>query len=458
MYGMVIDEDRRESQYRQIYRQLRDLIISGELPAGRRLASSRNLAESLALSRSVVMEALDQLAVEGFVETRHGSGTFVTPDFHPVPGERIDPSPYDPVTPSPGPPRYSFVGGLPGPSLFPRRRWYQSYARAVESAADADLLYAPAAGRADLRRELSEYLYRVKGISCHPDSIVVTAGTAQALQLLGDVRRNGRIVMEDPVAPFVPDIFARAGYDLEHAPVDEEGLVPGEIGPRRSDYIFTAPSHQFPVGGTLGMSRRMQLIEAARARGAYIIEDDYDGEFRHAHRPVAALQVLAPERVVYIGTFSKIFSPAVRIAYMVVPPGLRNEVLAAKGRMEYLGEGLQQAAMAHFLADGDLEKHLRRSLRVYSRRRKILLSAIMDTFGGDAAILNHRTGLHFLLRFHRRTFPAELPLDPRELELDTVRYYRRDNRAFDDCLVIGFGLLDTHDIPDALSALKSAVY
>jgi GntR family transcriptional regulator/MocR family aminotransferase len=459
MYGLILQEKTQESQFQQIYEQLREKILNGEINSDKKMASSRSIADFLKVSRSLVMEVIDQLKVEGFLESRKGSGTYVVPDLRYQNGTQKKPL-HQSLSKDPlQDPKFSFLAGIPDPGLFPRRRWNKMYQQAMEYADDTDLFYTPGQGRLDLRIAIRDYLYRVKGINVSEESIVITSGAAQAIHLLSLISKGGTVAMEDPLAPFVYDIFKAQSYEIRFAEVDNQGIDPGSITAKNLDYIYCSPSHQFPLGGSLPANRRIELLNLARSTGAYIIEDDYDGEYRYESRPIAALQVLDPFQVVYIGTFSKILSPALRLAYMVVPTSLISPILKIKRKMEFIGEGLQQAAMAKFISEGHLEKHLRSSIKYYIDRRTCLINELKNHFGDEIEINGEYTGLHLAIKFADRQFSPEIQEKAAEsdLMLKPVSSYSIKTVVHRNSLVIGFGLINHEDIPTAVEALSSFI-
>lgn len=447
MYGITLDPQSRLSQYRQLVDQLRAQISSGAIPGGTRLSSTRELSESLGIARGVVLEAVDQLKMEGFLRTAHGSGTFVRNDLvwekasaqHPVfasghdsadaRGQREERAPL-----------LSFAPGMPDLSLFPRRQWLKCYHEAVEYASVEDLSYAPPSGRWDLRVAISEYLHAVKGIAAPPERIVVTSGSSQAFAILASIFDRARVVMEDPQAPFVRRVFDGLGCGLSYVPVDDEGIVPERIPEEPFDLLYLTPNHQFPVGGTLSAERRVSVLHRARAAGAWVIEDDFDSEFRYEGHPVSPLAAMAPERVAYVGTFSKNVSPALRLGYLVVPQDLQVRVKTLKRRWDLWNEGLQQKAMARFIAEGYLARHLMRCHRAYGKKNAFLKSLSAARLGPAWTVVGATTGMHLVLRKSSSDAVAyAATLKARGLEVEPVSEYCQLNPNFRDSLIVAYG-------------------
>lgn len=473
MYGIAFDEESSLSQYRQLVDQLRARISDGSIPGGARLASTRELSESLGIARSIVLEALDQLKMEGFLRTERGSGTYVRKDLVWDGGSAASALSYggsrgnspDAVQN----PALSFAPGLPDLSLFPRRQWAQCYKDAIEYATNDDLSYNRPSGRWDLRQAIARHLLETKGIRVGPERVIVTAGSSQAFAMLASLFSPPRVVMEDPQAPFVRRIFQGLGAEMTYVPVDDEGIVPELIPDARQDFIYVTPAHQFPVGGTLSAARRVALLQRAREIGAWVIEDDFDSEYRYEGHPVAPLHTLAPERVAYVGTFSKNVSPALRIGYAILPPGLQAGFKTLKRRWDLWNEGLQQKAMAAFIEGGHLERHLRRCHRLYREKNAFLKKLVEDSLAPEWTVIGATTGMHLVLR--RRANGASGANDAggangpngaqtiveglaaRGIEIEPVSAYCRENPGFGDCLIVAFANRTEEELKLLVAAL-----
>lgn len=418
----MIDRGAGIPLYQQVYRGLRDQILRGELPTGGRLPSSRTLALELNVSRNVTLLAYDQLQADGLILTRQGSGTTVAgggpPAWQvPLPGEiaagqRPAPGGPEPNTHASGELPYGrrpllvdFRSGLPACEAFPRSLWSRLWTQALDRAPDDFLGYGPVAGALPLRESLARYLGQARGVSTAPENVVLTSGATQALSILADsVLRKGDVaICENPGHPVVRSIFERRGARVQTVPVDDHGIQVDELarvisslaaGPR---LIYITPSHQFPTGAVLDLSRRHALTAIARTTGAFVVEDDYDSEIRHKAAPLPALQGLCPERVVYIGTFSKVLAPALRIGYAVLPPVLTDAFCQAKFLADYHSPGIDQLALAEFVSGGHLQRHLARMRRIYRQKRAVLVSAVTEAFGARARCRGDETGLHLWL-------------------------------------------------------------
>ncbi|WP_228430698.1 MocR-like pyridoxine biosynthesis transcription factor PdxR [Baekduia soli] len=356
----------------QLEQQLRDGIRRGVLHAGTPLPSTRALAAELGISRGVVVEAYAQLAAEGFLVSRAGAVTRVAHV------ERHEPSP--PAVP--GPPRsvrFDFRVEAADLSAFPRRAWLAALRDALHDAPDAALGYGDRAGVPALRATLAAYLGRARGVAAEPERIVVCTGMTQAVAVLARALRRsgvGRVGVEDPGFPVHRRVLAREGLAVVPVPVDRDGLVVQALEGADVGAVLITPSHQYPLGMALAPERRAGVVEWAVRRGAWILEDDYDGEYRFDREPVGALQALAPGHVVYLGTASKTLAPGLRLGWAVLPEGLAEAVTEAKALADSGSPQIDQLALARFIERGDLDRHLRRMRGRYRRRRDLLVGAL----------------------------------------------------------------------------------
>jgi GntR family transcriptional regulator / MocR family aminotransferase len=355
----------------QLEEQLRAAVRSGRLAAGARLPSTRALARDLDVSRGVVVDAYAQLAAEGYLVARRGASTRVsettprpTDSGRPLAEERL--------------PRFDFRPGGPDVSLFPRQSWATSLRRGLRDAPHARLDYGDPRGAPELRRALTAYLGRVRGVDCDPGCVIVTSGMAQGMALVGRtvLARGGRRVgVEDPGSGPARGQLATTGLEPLAVPVDHDGLRPDALADADVDVVLVTPAHQFPTGVVLAPERRAALLDWA-SRGGLVLEDDYDAEYRYDRPPVGAVQGLAPERVVYAGSVSKTLAPALRLGWLVVPESLVGELAQAKAQDDLGTPVIEQLALADFVDRGELDRHLRRTRGAYRRRRDALIAAL----------------------------------------------------------------------------------
>ncbi|NJN31990.1 MAG: PLP-dependent aminotransferase family protein [Synechococcales cyanobacterium RM1_1_8] len=422
--ALTLDSDLAQPLHRQIYEQIRDRILSGQLARSQRLPPSRALAQSLQVSRATVSLSYDQLLSEGYLETRPGAGTFVAAQLpeallqvegHPsapvleaIPlrlsryGQAIALAP--PWQNQPAAP-YNFRYGHPSLELFPLPLWKRLMAQEM-SAHRRWMDYATdPLGYGPLREAIAQYLTRARAVTCHPDQIVITHGTQQALQLVTQlfIDPGEAIALENPGYLGAQRIFRSRGALLQPVPVDGDGLIVSALAQLQPipKLIYVTPSHQFPTGALLSLPRRLQLLDWAQQHHCLILEDDYDGEFRYSSRPIPALQGLkANAPVLYLGTFAKVLFPGLHLGYAVVPTNLVQTFAQARWLSDRHCSLLDQAVLARFITEGHLERHLRRMRLCYDRRRQILMDALKANFGDRVTILGDSAGLHLVARLH----------------------------------------------------------
>ncbi|MET9882197.1 PLP-dependent aminotransferase family protein [Streptomyces sp. NPDC006430] len=434
---------------------LREAARSGRLAPGTRLPSSRSFAVDLGIARNTVAEAYAELVAEGWLTARQGSGTRVA--------ERARPRRSAAAARVRHPARRGFTydlrAGAPDLGGFPRAAWLAAARRALTDAPNEAFGYAAdARGRVELREALAGYLARARGVYADPERIVLCAGFAHALTLLAGVLRARRVrdvAVEGYGLDVHRELLTRAGLRTRPLTVDAAGArtpdLPGEVGA-----VLLTPAHQFPTGVALTPARRAAAVDWARTTGGLILEDDYDGEFRYDRQPVGALQGLDPDRVVYLGTASKSLAPGLRMGWMVVSPGLLEEVLAAKGRTDWTSSALDQLTLAEFIRCGAYDRHVRGMRLRYRRRRDELVAAV----SGRVAVSGIAAGLHAVLDLPAGTQASVLRAAAwQDLALETLSRYAHPEAALPDreALVVGYGTPSTSAWSPALTALTAAL-
>lgn len=408
-----LQRDAREPLNRQLYRTLRDAIIAGQLATDRPLPPSRALAESLHIARNTVLHAYEQLVAEGYLQTRPGAGTFVSfaADAPPAAIAVKQPGNAAPglsqrgiallaAMPQTGREHAAFSPGLPDLQAFPWFLWQRLLLQAHRDTPPADFGYRVEGGHPALKTALAQYLPLSRGVNCSADNILITGGTQQSFDLIArTVTELGDSVwMEEPGYPGARSAWLANGLQLCAAALDRDGLTwptPAETTPR---LIYVTPSHQYPLGSVMSLARRQALLAEAGRHGAWIVEDDYDSEFRHGGRPLAAMQGLDKNgQVLYLGTFSKVMFPALHLGYIVAPPALIVPLRKLQKALWREGNYAEQAALAAFISEGHFTAHLRRMRILYAQRQEKLRNILAaqlpgwPVHGGDA-------GMHMALQ------------------------------------------------------------
>ena len=413
----------RSPLYDQLYVALRGAILEGRLKAGGRLPSTRSLAKELGVSRNTVLEAFSQLRVEGYIESRTGSGTYVTPTLpdHLLSARangRPQPCEERPVQLSrrsqlilsePPVPETSwrrstnpFYPGLPAYELLPMAAWRRLADAHLKRKPTSELYgYDSAAGYLPLRTAIAEYLAAVRGVNCDPDQVIIVSGSQQGLDLTARVLidAGNAVWIEDPGYRGARSAFIAADARVVPVPVDAEGLNIAE-GLRRNPnarLAYVTPSHQYPLGYTMSAARRLEILDWAASADAWIVEDDYDSEFRYSGRPLPALQGLDEQgRVIYVGSFSKVLFPALRIGYLVVPKRLISIFVAAHALTDRHHPTLEQAVLADFVSQDHFARHLRRVRVVYQERQRILVEGVRENLADLLDVAPDAAGMHLV--------------------------------------------------------------
>ena len=473
--GIRLDPARGLS--RQLYKALRERILDGRLGGRTRLPASRDLAELLGVSRNTVSRAFDQLYAEGYIEGRVGAGTFVADLREPAPRSAADSTPgpaHGPalrllaehrLNPRPaGPPR-AFRVGVPAFDLFPFETWARLSARFWRRPPPEALGYGDPAGDWRLRELVAAYLRSSRGLTCTPEQVLITCGSQQAISLCAQLllQAGERVAIENPGYRAAGHAFAVAGARLCGVPVDDEGLDTAALqalGTCRLAYV--TPSHQYPTGVTLSLARRLELLAWAERHDAWVIEDDYDGEYRYRGVPLAPLATLDRSgRVLYVGTFCKIAFPALRLGYLVLPPELVEPFAQRRALDMRHSEIGSQAVMAEFIAAGHFQRHVRRVREAARMRRDALLQG-WPQVPGCAPLPAVEAGLHLSVRVESLQRETELVAAALAAGVEVSAlsgYWLADSITPPDQragLVLGFAAVPEAQIGAALQALRKA--
>lgn len=440
----------------QIASELRDSIRGGRLAPGTRLPATRDLAADLQVSRGVVVEAYEQLVAEGFLVSRVGAGTQVTPQ-NAVGAARRPPKGAPlrarPVRRAMAGPYYGHRPTSPDLAHFPREHWLASVRHVLTTVPSDALDYGDPGGVPELREELAGYLRRVRAADVRPENLVVVGGVAQGLSLVLHVlgrHRGLRLAVEDPGSSRQAPLLRRAGAHLVPVPVDEEGLDVRRLG---GDAVLVTPAHQYPTGVVLSPSRRAALMEWAYAGNRTILEDDYDAEFRFDRDPVGCLQGLAPDRVVLSGSVSKALAPGLRMGWVAAPPDLAEAIRRARGELDLGSPVIDQYALAHFLRTGGYDKHLRRMRREYRRRRDALVAALAEELP-KVQVKGIEAGLHAYLELPSGWDEHEVARAAQALGVPAEPVGPMREFPGPPAVVVGFARLPAHKAADAVRGLK----
>jgi GntR family transcriptional regulator/MocR family aminotransferase len=420
--GTLFRPDSNAPLYQSLYTHIRTAILSGELTRGTKLPSTRALAEELNISRNTVLNAYRQLLAEGYLEGKEGSGTFVahvlpesllaaprpesrTPKAvqqhraalpQPIFSERAKSQILAAHPPSDGTLPRPFVPEAPALDAFPYQLWSRLVVRQARRMPVNHFTYQDSAGYRPLREAIVAHITVSRQVHCTPEQVMIVSGSQGALDLAARmlIDPGDPVWLEDPGYSGARGAFLGAGAHVIPVPVDQEGLVV-EIGIERAPdarLVYLTPSHQFPLGVTMSLARRLALLDWAKRANAYIIEDDYDSEFRFATRPLATLQGLDDSnRVIYVGTFSKVLFPSLRIGYMILPPALVDSFLKVRRMIDIHSPMLEQAVLADFMIEGYFTRHLRRMRTLYAERRGALLEAAQEL---PLEIVSAEAGIH----------------------------------------------------------------
>ena len=459
--------------YRQLTDWFRQAILDGRLKAGERVPSTRGLAKELGISRIPVLGAYEQLLAEGYLESSVGAGTRVV---RALPGSKASPA----RAPVSGAGRRvakrvaaarlvepmwlrnqgAFRVGLAALEHFPTALWTRLVARHARKTSAAAMVYGDAMGSLPFREAIAEYLGTFRGVRCDASQVMVTTGSQQGLQFVAQalVDQGDRVWLEDPGYPGARQAFGLVGARLTPVRVDEEGLDV-EQGIRRAGdarLAYITPSHQFPLGGTLSAARRMALTDWAGRHGSWIVEDDYDSEYRFGGRPLAALQGADPHgRVIYLGSFSKVMFPALRLGYVILPRDLVPAFSVIREASDTFPAALQQSVMTEFIREGHFARHLRRTRQTYRERHAALVAAIQEMLPSRFEMAGSETGMHLTLllpegmddvALTRRAAEAGISVRPL-----SICYLKPPERGG---LILGYGGATPQQIREGVQALR----
>ncbi|SAK88891.1 GntR family transcriptional regulator [Caballeronia catudaia] len=475
-----IDRGNGQPIYRQLHRLLQQAILTRELAAGAKVPSSRLLAAELGIGRNTVTQVYEQLALEGYVSSATGRGTFVADS---APDDILfDDAPSDAGTRTAAQSTLSargtrliggagvskrqggaFMPGVPDVSRFPSRAWNRLHAKYWRKPRPDLLTYAPGGGHAGLRHALADYLRTSRSVRCTPEQIVVTTGIHQSIDLAARLLADSgdTIWTEDPCYWGVRSVLQVSGLDLKAIPVDAEGIAPAPADlAAPPKLMLVTPSHQYPLGMVMSLARRRMLLEYARQHRCWIIEDDYDSEYRYGSRPLASLQGMdTAGQVIYVGSFGKTLFPGLRIGYVVVPEALAESFATASAELYREGQLLQQAVLAEFIGEGHFTSHIRRMRALYSQRRDTMLATIAQRYGDTFAIAGGDAGLHLVLKLPKHVDDRALAAAAlaEDIVVRALSGYYAHRPDAESGLLIGYACVPDEDIAPAFAKLADVI-
>lgn len=455
MWGIELRYKDEVSLSRQVFLSLRQRILAGQISQGEALPSTRELAKGLGVSRNTICEAYDMLWTEGFIVSRQGAPSRVVTGLDLLPnkvsGTQESKNEQAPIL-------WDFKTGQPDLSLFPWKLWSQLVHNAANSLSVQQLTYSGPKGYTPLCEEIALWLLRSRGMKVSPEDIFITSGATQALHLLVDIlfKEGHAFALENPSHPGIRTIINDKGYPLKWMPVDHQGAVISSLKGEALSAVYVTPSHQFPLGGILPAGRRAALIRLAIEKDFYVIEDDYDSEFRYSGSPVSPIYSMDSSHVIYVGTFSKTLYPALRLGFAVLPKPLQPKWRHYRNYMDVQNPILEQAALTEFLRKRKMDKHVRRMQRVYGEKRNTLLRHVQYEFGNSVKPWGDASGLHVALQFPGRKFGERFIKECREagIRIATVAQYCSMKDCHSDKLLMGYGHLSHQRIQEGIQVLK----
>lgn len=487
-FTINIDTNSGVALHHQLYKEIKQAILNGRLKPAQKIPSSRALAQLLGLSRTTITNCYDELTSEGYLESTTGLGTFVCQNLpekllqikqntsnsssQNTVNNSLDINtnlanfahrlPNLPKIPrSILQPKFSFRAWSPDLESFPLAEWGRLLSRYCRTGKKELLGYThDPLGHKPLRIAIANYLTRARAVSCQPSQVIIVSGSQQALDFIARIFIDpaDNVAIEEPGYLGARQAFLSYGANIYPIEVDKQGLIVDRLVESRQQQfklVYLTPSHQFPTGTVLSLTRRLELLSWAEKENTLIIEDDYDSEYRYGGRPIPALQGLRPNsNVIYVGTFSKVLFPALRIGYLVVPPSLINIFSEVKYISDRLSPMIEQHVLAEFINNGSLEKHIRRMRTLYNQRRKALVLALEKYFGDRAEIIGENAGMHLMVSLKLNLSEQEITKRANEnfIELISARDYYLEPKKENE-FILGYATLSEAAINESIKHL-----
>lgn len=459
-----MDSKDRRPLHVKLYNQIKNQIVSGKLTPYTKLPSIKQLSAELAISRNTVEHAYEQLSIEGFIYSKPRSGFYISsldPEFLPR-SFRNEGNPIEQASEEGNTCVFDFHPANLSPDSFPSKIWRKLLAECLQENPEQFTIYSNPQGESELRHEIQRYLERFRGVYCHPQQIVICCGLQDSLAVIAQLLRgdHSSLAVEDPGHWIPRSIFHNNSFSLSSIPVNSNGIDLDYLQSTDSTVVYVTPSHQFPLGYVMPMENRLRLINWAETAGGVIVEDDYDSELRYHGKPIPALQGLHPQgNIVYIGTFSKVLSPALRVSYMVLPYPFLSKYNRLFRNYATTVSLLEQRTLYQFMKQGYWERHLRKMRTIYKRKYDVLIASIDRYFGCRVKIIGQGAGLHIVLEL------VDSTLDEKEL---ISRAWEKDIRIFPlseayqwinkhpSRVILGFGRPNPDDLEKGIKLLSRA--
>ena len=457
MWGIVLEKNKDISLARQIYLSLRQSMLSGQITQGEVMPSTRELAKGLGVSRNTVSVAYDMLWAEGYIirsqgaPTRVAEGLLICVEQQNEKQKQKENAQYKI--------KWDFITGQPDLSAFPWSAWQRMVSDATGRLTHNQFAYSGSKGYEPLCEQIAGWLLRSRSMQVNPEDVFITSGATQALHLLVEIlnKPNTAFALENPSHPGIRTVIMDKGSLLCWMTVDDKGADIGSLWDKALSAVYVTPSHQFPLGAVLPATRRADLIRLAAEKKCYIIEDDYDSEFRYGGSSITPIYSMDPSRVVYVGTFSKTVFPAIRLGFAVLPKALQKRWKHFRQFMDVQNPILDQAVLAEFLRSRKMDKHVQKMRRIYGEKREVLLRCVQEAFEDKVIPWGDASGLHVSLQFPGECF-SETFIDACKnagIRVSALSKYCADPNQHRDKLLLGYGHLNDTQIREGITVIAS---